>query len=154
VRAVDDLQKIAREMGRSDVPSQADFEAILRDMPRFEMATLPRPINIRRWRFWGQQILRSQIRSGLRESIGVHLKEELHLYGMALSQWSDQIVKKLELLVNSYADGYRVQIHRLQGTSASAANPDQLQADLQLLREWSPEKTTTLKTTTLTDTPA
>ncbi len=147
--AIDDLQKIARDMGRSDAPSPADFDAILRDMPRFEMATLPRSIKIGRWRFWGQQILRSQVRSSLQESIGVHLKEELHLYGMALSQWSDQIVRKLELLVNSYADAYRVQIHRLRGTSGSAANPDQLQADLALLREWSPEKTTTL-----TDTPA
>ena len=33
---------------------------------------------------------------------------------MALSQWSEQIVRKLELLVNSYADAYRMQIHRHQ----------------------------------------
>ena len=53
-RAVSQLQKIAEEMGRSDIPSQADFEAILRDMPRFELATLPDSIRVSHWRFWGR----------------------------------------------------------------------------------------------------
>jgi hypothetical protein len=137
-RAVSQLQKIAGEMGRSDTPSQADFEAILRDMPRFELATLPDSIRVSHWRFWGESVLRSRIGAGLRESIGSHLKEELHLYGMALSQWSDLIVRKLEMLVNSYADAYRMQIHRINGTSDAVANPAQLQADLELLKSWRP----------------
>jgi GTP-binding protein EngB required for normal cell division len=135
-RAISQLQKIAAEMGRSDIPSHEDFEAILRDMPRFELATLPDSIPVRHWKFWGQSVLRSRIGAGLRESIGSHLKEELHLYGMALSQWSDQIVRKLEMLVNSYADAYRMQIHRMNGTSDAAANPVQLQADLELVKNW------------------
>jgi GTP-binding protein EngB required for normal cell division len=146
-RAVDELRKAAKEMDRNDAPSQADFEAILRDMPRFEMATPPDSISINHWKFWGQKILRSRIKSKLRESLSAHLAEELRLYGMALSQWSDQMVKKLELLVNSYADAYRTQIHRLRGASGFATNPGQLQADLELLRNWSPENTTTLTDT-------
>jgi hypothetical protein len=80
----------------------------------------------------------SPIGASLRESIGSRLKEELHLYGMALSQWSGQIVRKLETLVNSYADAYRMQIHRINGTSDAIANPDQLQADLELVKSWRP----------------
>jgi hypothetical protein len=137
-RAVSQLQKIAEEMGRSDIPSQADFEVILRDMPRFELATLAHSIRVNHWKFGGESILRSRVGAGLRESIGSHLKEELHLYGMALSQWSDLIVRKLEMLVNSYADAYRMQIHRINGTSDAAANPAQLQADLELLKSWRP----------------
>jgi hypothetical protein len=57
---------------------------------------------------------------------------------MALSQWSGQIVRKLETLVNSYADAYRMQIHRINGTSDAIANPDQLQADLELVKSWRP----------------
>lgn len=143
-RAIDGLRKIAKEMSRSDAPSRADFDVILRDMPRFEMATLPKQINIGRWKFWGQQILRSQIKLSLRESIGPHLKDELRLYGMALSQWSEQMVRKLELLVNSYADAYRMQVHCLRGASDPCATPGQLQADLELLRNWNPEKATAL----------
>ena len=148
--AVDQLQQIAKELGRSDAPSQNDFEAILRDMPRFEMATLPGPFDAGPWRFWGHKILRSRIKASLRQSISFPLKEDLHLYGMALSRWSDQIVRKLELLINSYADAYRMQIHRFRGmsdSSDSAANPSQLQADLELLRNWRPANDATLTDT-------
>lgn len=146
-QAIDNLQKIAKDMGRSDVPSQADFEAILRDLPRFEMAALPKQIKIGHWRFWGRQVLRSQVKSSLRGNVGLHLKDELHLYGMALSQWSEQTVKKVELLVNSYADAYRMQVHRLRGVSGLSPNPGQLEADLKLLRDRSPEPTATLTDT-------
>jgi hypothetical protein len=64
-----------------------------------------------------------------------------------LSQWSDQIVRKLELLINSYADAYRMQIHRFCGTSDSAVNPGQLQADLELLKNWRPANSATLTDT-------
>ncbi len=146
-RAVDRLQEIAKEMGRSDAPSQDDFEAILRNMPRFEMATLPKPFDAGARKFLGQRLLRSQMKASLRESIGSHLKDELHLYGMALSQWSEQIVRKLELLVNSYADAYRMQIQRIRETSDLAVNPNLLEADLELLRNWRPANTATLTDT-------
>ena len=68
--AVDQLQQIAKEMGRTDAPAQNDFEAILRDMPRFEMAALPGPFDAGPWRFWGDKILRSRIKASLRQSIG------------------------------------------------------------------------------------
>jgi hypothetical protein len=145
--AVEQLQQIAKQLGRTDAPSQNDFEAILREMPRFEMATSPGPFDAGPWRFWGHRILRSRIKAGLQHSIGFALKEDLHLYGIALSQWSGQIVRKLELLINSYADAYRMQIHRFRGTSDSAVNPGQLQADLELLQNWRPANSATLKDT-------
>ena len=58
---------------------------------------------------------------------------------MALSQWSEQVVRKVETLVNSYADAYRVQLHRMSGTSTKAANLEQLEADLELLQQWGTE---------------
>ena len=93
------------------------------------------------------KILRSRIKAGLRQNIGLPLKNDMHLYGMALSQWSDQIVRKLELLINSYADAYRMQIHRFRGTSDPAVNPGQLQADLELLKNWRPANSATLTDT-------
>src|SRR5689334_9772573 len=110
-------KEFAKEMGRSDVPSQEDFELLPRDLPRFELAVPPQAVNIGHWKFWGESLLRSRIRVNLREGIGSHLKEELHLYGMALSLWSEQIVRKLEALVNSYSDAYRVQLHHMSGVS-------------------------------------
>jgi hypothetical protein len=143
--AIHSLQKIAKEMGRSDAPSLEDFEALLRDLPRFELAALPAAINAGHWRVWGEAVLRSRIRSGLRQSIGLHLKEDLHLYGMALSRWSEQVVRKLEALVNSYTDAYRVQLHRMSGASAKAVNLEQLEADLEQLQRWNVEAASDLK---------
>jgi GTP-binding protein EngB required for normal cell division len=136
--AIAQLQKTAKQMDRTDAPTQEDFNMILRDMPRFELATLPASIRVGYWKYWGQSILRSRIRANLRESVAPHLEEELHLYGIALSQWSEQIVRQFETLINSYADAYRMQIHRISGTSDVATNPGQLQADLELLRSWRP----------------
>lgn len=131
--AIESLRQTAKQMGRSDAPSQQDFELLLRDLPRFELATLPESINLSRWKILGERVLRSKIHTGLRDSIGSHLREELHLYGMALAQWSEQIVRKLEALVNSYADAYRVQLHRASGSSSRIIDAKQMKADLDLL---------------------
>lgn len=109
----------------------------LRDMPRFEMAGLPSEIDVSHWKFLGEGIVRSRIKSSLRESIGSLLKDELHLYGMTLGQWSEQIVSQLQDLVNSYADAYRAQLHRIAGVPDTGANPAQLQGDLEMLNHWS-----------------
>lgn len=139
IQAIGGLQRTAAELRTTEAPSRDDFELLLRDMPRFELATLPSEINFGHWKFLGEAVVRSRIRSSLRESIGPLLKDELHLYGMALAQWSEQIVRKLEALVNSYADAYREQIHRITGTSVAVANPKELQADLQRLQTWHSE---------------
>jgi GTP-binding protein EngB required for normal cell division len=147
-QAVDLLQKIAKEMERSDAPSQDDFNLLLRDLPRFELAALPATIDTSRWRRWVERILRSRIHTSLRESIGSPLREGLHLYGMALSQWSDQIVRKMELLVNSYADAYRVQLQRTGDVLSRAVDVKQMETDLQLLRDRAANSSDILKAQT------
>jgi hypothetical protein len=139
--AIDNLHKIAKELGRTDVPSRDEFKMLLRELPRFELAALPEEITIGRWKILGDRIVRSRIKASLEASIGSLLRRELHLYGSALSQWSEQIVSKLEILVNSYADAYRVQIHRISGTSDAVVNVGQLQSDLDLLRNWNAAST-------------
>jgi GTP-binding protein EngB required for normal cell division len=147
-QAVDLLQKIAKEMERSDAPSQEDFNLLLCDLPRFELAALPATIDTSRWRRWVERILRSRIRTSLRESIGSPLREGLHLYGMALSQWSDQIVRKMELLLNSYADAYRVQLQRTGDVLSRAVDVKQMETDLQLLRDRAANSSEILKAQT------
>ena len=143
--AIASLQKTAKEMGRNDAPSQQDFDLLLRDLPRFELANLPETIGLSRWNLWGEGVLRSRIRASLKESIGAHLREELHLYGMALSQWSEQVVRKLEALVNSYADAYRAQLHRASGVSSKVGDTHQMETDLKLLLGRNAETASDLK---------
>jgi hypothetical protein len=124
--AIDSLQQMAKELGKTDAPSRGEFEMLLREMPRFELATLPEEIIIGRRKILGDWIVRSRIKDNLQESIGSLLKAELHRYGLALSQWSGQIVRRLETLVNSYADAYRVQIRRISAASDAVFNVGQL----------------------------
>ena len=107
-------------------------------MPRFELAALPDSISVGYWKLGGKSILRSRILASLRGGIGSQLEQALYLYGMALSRWSEQTVRKLEMLVNSYADAYRMQMQRIAGTTDAVANSAQLQADLDVLRNWAP----------------
>lgn len=132
--AIDSLQQIAKELRKTDAPTREEFEILLREMPRFELATLPEEITLGRWKILGDRIVHSRIKDSLQESIGALLKRDLHLYGSALSQWGEQIVRRLETLVNSYADAYRVQIHRISGTSEEVVDVGQLQSDLKLLK--------------------
>jgi GTP-binding protein EngB required for normal cell division len=136
-RAVFTLQSVAQELGRIDMPSPDEVESLLRDMPRFELPSLPNAINMSTWKFLGTRVVRVRIRKVLRESIGAVLKQELHHYGDALSRWSIHFVSKLALLVGSYADAYRVQLQRMSGTSNSSVDEPQLEQDLALLRNWS-----------------
>lgn len=139
-RAIESLQRIAREMRRMDVPAKEDFDILLRDMPRFELAALPDAIRVSHWKFLGEAVVRSGIKTSLRESVGPLLKDELYHYGIALSQWGGQVMRKLEGLVSSYADAYRVQIHRISGTSGNAVNVTQMEEDLSSLLHWDSTK--------------
>jgi GTP-binding protein EngB required for normal cell division len=135
-RAIDILQNVAHEMGRADVPTQEELEILLRDMPRFEMAALPQDINMSHWMFLGSGLLRTKLRSSLRHSIGALLQQQLHMYGRALSQWNQQFASKMEFLVSSYADAYRVQLHRLAGTSKETTDTPLAEDDLASLKNW------------------
>jgi GTP-binding protein EngB required for normal cell division len=135
-RAVDTLQGVARRMGRSDVPEQEDAEALLRDVPRFELDALPVDINMTTWMFLGSGIVRDRIRGNLWKSVGVQVKQALHVYGHTLSQWSRQYVSGMEVLVSSHADAYRAQLQRMAGNATERIDVQQLQHDLAVLRNW------------------
>ena len=137
-RAVGQLQDVASRLGRSDAPSQEDFGIILREMPRFELAALPDSISAGYWKFGGKSILRARMVASLQERTGAQLEQALYLYAIALSQWSAQTVRKLEALFNSYADAYRLQIQGIAGTADLPANRAQLEADVEVLRNWTP----------------
>jgi GTP-binding protein EngB required for normal cell division len=135
-RAVDTLQTVAKEMRRSDMPIQDEVESLLRDMPRFELATVPGDVNVGHWKFLGDRVFRSKIRNSLQRNVGQLLKQALYDYGNVLSQWSRQFMNKMEILLNSYADAYRVQLHRITKSSKETVDTPQLARDLDLLRKW------------------
>jgi GTP-binding protein EngB required for normal cell division len=140
-RAIDILQSVAHEMGRADIPTPEEFEVLLRDMPRIQMAAMPEDLNMSHWTFLGDTVVRAKIRSNLRNSIGELLQQELYMYGRALSQWNQQFAGKMEFLTQSYADAYRVQLQRMDGADKNAIDSPQLEQDLAHLKKWEAEET-------------
>lgn len=139
--AVDALQSIAGQLGGVDAPSRQDFELLLRDMPRFEMASLPAEISIGRWSLLGQTVLRSRIRAQIEENIGEVLSHELRLYGLSLSDWSEHVVDRIQVFLNSYADTYRALLQRRSGVAGQTAQPDKLKQDIDQLERYTPGTT-------------
>ena len=135
-RAIEALRAVAREMGRSDIPEQDEAEALLRDIPRFELGMAPEGINMTTWIFLGSSVVRARIKSNLLRSVGAEVKQALHLYGNALSQWGHQYVSRMVVLVNSNADAYRVQLQRIAGTSNDHLDVPRLEQDLAVLGNW------------------
>lgn len=138
-RAVSTLQEAARELGSSEIPSAAEVDRLLRDAPRFEFATMPEEIHTRGWTWLGDRALRAAIGRELRRSLAEALKEELHRYGRALSQWSEERLKQAEGYLNSFADAYRIQIQRIGGPAQGAMDGPAVEGDLIRLRSWNAE---------------
>lgn len=135
-RATSTLQAVAREMGHNEMPTEAETEAVFRDMPRFELAAIPEAINVSRWMFLGNRFVRSRTWTSLQRSIGGSLKQELHLYGQALTQWSSHVADRIVLVVNSYADAYRARLQRITENLDGNIDAPELVRDIARLKSW------------------
>jgi len=131
--AIVGLQETATQIARSDMPTDEEAKTLLRNTPRFEMAYVPPPIGAAFWRWFGRKTAAALARHSLRQAFGESFRDELHRYGRALSQWSEHTSRKMQALVNSYADAYRAQLSRMRGQSTDATTSLDLANDLSLL---------------------
>ncbi len=131
--AIVGLQETAMQIARSDMPTEEEAKTLLRNTPRFEMAHVPPPIGAAFWRWFGRKTAAALARHSLRQAFGESFRDELHRYGRALSQWSEHTSRKMQALVNSYADAYRAQLSRMRGQSTDATTSLDLANDLSLL---------------------
>lgn len=137
--AVAGLREAAKEITRSDMPTEEEAETLLRNVPRFEMASLPPPIGAAFWRRLGRKSATALARNGVRHALGESFKDELHRYGRALSQWGEHAARRMQAFVASYADAYRAQLRRMNGQSADAPASPELESDLSRLVNWNVE---------------
>jgi tRNA U34 5-carboxymethylaminomethyl modifying GTPase MnmE/TrmE len=135
--AIDGLHEVASRIARSDMPSQEEVDILLRDAPRFEMASIPGPVGAASWGWFGRRAARALAGRGLKKTFGDTFNNELHRYGLALRQWSEHAVRRIETLVSSYADAYRAQLNRMRENSLGATASQELENDLSTLLGWS-----------------
>ena len=138
--AIVGLRETATQIARSDMPTEEEAEILLRNTPRFEMASVPPPIGAAFWRWFGRKTAAALARHSLQQTFGESFKDELHRYGRALSQWSEHTSRKMQALVNSYADAYRAQLSRIRGQSADATTSPELANDLSRLLKCTTEE--------------
>ena len=144
--AVTALWGIAEEIGRSDTLSQEETEILLRDAPRFELASTPDSVGAPYWRWFGRGIAGSLAKNALRRAFGDSFDRELHRYGLALRQWGDHAARRIEALVNSYTDAYRAQLNRMRDLSIGGAASPEMEKDLSMLLKWNSETAETAQT--------
>lgn len=144
--AVGDLRRIAEEVAKSDMPSQEEAEVLLRNAPRFEMASAPDSVGAQYWRWLGRKIAGSLARNSLRQAFGESFYSELYRYGLALRQWSEHAPRRMEAFVNSYADAYRAQLNRIRDASSGAVSLPEMGNDLSMLLKWNSETAETAQT--------
>jgi GTP-binding protein EngB required for normal cell division len=137
--AVIGLRESAKEIARSDMPTEEEAETLLRNVPRFEMASFPPSIGAAYWRWLGRKSAAALARSSVRRALGESFKDELYRYGRALSQWGEHASRKMQSFIGSYADAYRAQLRRMNGQSSDAAASPELESDLSRLRNWNVE---------------
>jgi hypothetical protein len=109
---------------------------LFREMPRFELATLPEEIIIGRWKILGDRVvpLPGQGQSTREHWLSVEAGAASLRFGSVPMERAYRC--RLETLVNSYADAYRVQIHRISAASDAVFNVGRLLRDSDLLRNW------------------
>ncbi len=134
--AVETLQKIGREMARSDVPALEDVESFFRDAPRFELGDPSDEIHPERWKWLGRKMLHATVKGALGQWIGPLLTERLHRYGQALRLWNEQVSRKLATMINSYADDYRAQLNRIRGAARNPIASAEIERDIENLMRW------------------
>lgn len=137
--AVQGLRESAKEIARSDMPTEEEAATLLRNVPRFEMASVPPPVGAAFWRWFGRKSATALALSSIRRALGESFKDELHRYGRALSQWGEHASRRMQAFVGSYADAYRAQLRRMNGQSSDAAASPELESDLSRLRNWNME---------------
>ena len=138
-RAIETLQTVAQRLDRSDRPTQNEMEIFFRGVPRFELVMNPNEVSMNGWTLLGESIVRSRIRKGLQQSVGVPLQQELRQYAASLSLWSREFMNKVEMLLGSYANAYRTQLQRLTGVAKEITDIPELKRNLELLNNWDAE---------------
>lgn len=96
----------------------------------------PADVDVGLWGSLGSSVLQFQLRKKLQHALYPLLQQELDSYSHALAQWMRQFSRRLELLISSYADGYRAQIQELSGHNSEDSEVNKMKQDLELLLQW------------------
>jgi GTP-binding protein EngB required for normal cell division len=116
VQVRDDLKKSAGELGIADVPTQDEFQSLIRGTPVFDGVPLhfsiSRPV-VAAW--FGRQFAESRLANRLQRELGETLGKSLGTYFDVLKEWASLVTSQVLHRFEAYAEGYRAQAERALG---------------------------------------
>ncbi|MGH9744364.1 MAG: hypothetical protein ACRD51_18635, partial [Candidatus Acidiferrum sp.] len=126
------LSDAAKALGLPQRPTAEEFTSAIRAMPVFDLPTGDPIIGAPRWsRILGKAAMRIQVRHSLRARLEKSLNERLAIYCGVYRDWTLGVLQQLERRFSAFADGYRAQAERAQGSSAIGSTEEgTLLADL------------------------
>ena len=138
------LQSAAKVLEISDVPADAEFASVLREMPVFDLGHLT--FRLRRptlLTLLGRKVSESFVTKRLTALIGAQLSRSLSAYRALLYDWSERTLGQIQRRFDAYANSYRAQVERLIGSQEmrTGQDEDSIRRDLESLESAGREKT-------------
>jgi GTP-binding protein EngB required for normal cell division len=137
------LHAAARELGAGKALAEAELNASVKEMPRFDPGALKLDLRFRFLLSFGSGIARHRVEQELRRQIGPVLTHALSSYQKVLEAWALRALNDVQQRFAAQAGWYRAQIQRLAGESNIAAmDEERVRRDLEALARWRAEALT------------
>jgi len=131
-----ELERAAQVLEIADRPSYQEFQALLREMPAFELDELHAEVERPRLAsLLGRQFVERALAGRIEEQAGAGLSRTLQRYSDLLKDWTNLVTGRIYRQFESYADTYRAQLGRALGEAGpdGAENQDAIRRDLEEL---------------------
>jgi len=140
VQLRDDLRRSARELRISDVPTEDEFESLVRGTPIYDggplHVSISRPV-VAAW--FGREFAEARLANRLQRELGGPLRKSLSTYSDVLKEWTSLVTSQVLRRFETYAEGYRAQAERALG--GKELTDEQIQSIRQSLRLLGVEQT-------------
>jgi hypothetical protein len=131
----DDLRASAADLHVADMPSDVEFQSLIRGTPVFDMssisASVSRPTIALKF---GTQFAEKRLARRLYKQLGEPIHQALNIYSRVLKEWVRLVTSHLDRRFETYAERYRAQAERsLGGTGLTGDEANAIQANLRIL---------------------
>jgi GTP-binding protein EngB required for normal cell division len=131
----DDLRTSAADLGIADMPSEDEFQSLVRGTPVFDPCSVSAPVSRPTFAaMLGKRFAERRLASQLYKQLGEPINKSLDTYSGVLKEWVRLVTSQLDRRFETYAERYRAQAERsLGGAGLTADEVNALQENLRML---------------------
>lgn len=130
---IDKVGEIGRTLKNSGVPDTNEILGLIRDAPRFELPGQTGSIDLGLSKHLGVRFIQKRLVRSMQTSLQPVVHGELKMYGHAMEGWTKNVVRNVQVAVNSFADVYRASLQEAAGSSSTSEDPAELREDIATL---------------------